>query len=254
MNESTEDNEDNCEETLTKPENISPGRVILILLAIALIIEVMTIISELAAPQSVYRYEYGYDNGEYFPDTDEFGWGEVEYPDDDEVIAAGTACDQLGHFDFTAVSLLDDLYDILKEQDLDVREIDTSSFNEVFEDGGSWYETLITFSLDVPGDDTDYQRLTLNYDTATGALHEIDLFLSDEDRLLSLVRALLTMLNERTETFANNSCEAAVETLRRSIDRGENLYATYQDPQSSAYLAVTLYCYEDGYSVFIGRE
>ncbi len=232
---------------------MSPVQIILVLLIIAAVIEAATIISYRINPLRYEDYGRDQDMDDYFPGSDASARGGLEYLSDDEVKEAGTACTELEHFDLRGESLIGDISEILEEQGLGIADTDTSSFNQIYGDGGSWYETLITFSLSVPGDETGYQRLTLNCDTATGELHEIDLFISDKDRVLNLTEALLEMLNDHTDGTAVPDCGEMVNGLARSLERGENLYET-SGTEESGYTALSLYCFEDGCSIYISRE
>ncbi len=233
-----------------KAPRLGTARIMLVLLIIAAAVEMITVLSWYLNPQS---YDSGYDYDEYLSGADASVRGGIEYLTDEEVMDIGLPCTELGHFDFSGDLILDDILAVIEDEGFGINDTETSSYNQIYGDGGSWYETLLTYYLMIPGDDTGYQRITLNYDTATGALHEIDLFLSDEDTLFDFCDAVLRLLSEHSGAYDDSVRAEAVQDLERNVWRHENMYAVYTFA-GTGNIAVTLYCFDDGYSVYIGRE
>ncbi len=167
---------------------------------------------------------------------------------DEEVITQGVACSQMGHFDILADEVTDEVFYALTEQGYQIIGISTESYNQVYGDGETWYETVTTYNLEIPGEDVDYQSLAVNYDTATGELHEFDIYLSDPVRAAALTGALLELLDQYTEIYGDVNLQAILEDVRTSMNNQSSFYADYGN------VAVTQYSYPDGFSIYIGRE
>lgn len=187
---------------------------------------------------------------EFDIDLGDFRGGTDEDPvmlTDEEVIAQGVPCSQMGHFDILADDVTDEIFYVLTEQGYQIIGIETESYNQVYGNGETWYETVTTYHLEIPGEDEDYQSLGVNYDTATGELHEFDIYLSDPLRAVSLTGALLELLDQYTDIYDDVNLQAILEDLRTSMNNQSSFYGDYGS------VAVTQYSYPDGFSIYIGR-
>lgn len=119
--------------------------------------------------------------------------GDYKELDDDEVIAMGEPCNSVAHFEITGEDLDGPLIRLLESHGLEAAVSDPDSYNERYGDGATWYTTWTEYGLG-NGEHGTEQYLELDCDTATGAVHGIELVLEDPDSLADLTGGILEML------------------------------------------------------------
>lgn len=192
--------------------------------------------------------QYDVDLGTYTGDFHE-EWGD-EYQEltDAEVRAAGEACSSVAHFDISGPELVSPVMWILEEEGLEVSGTNTYSYNEVYDDGTTWYGTWTSLDLR-DGGMGGYQYVELDYDTATGALHQIDITLEDKTILAEVTAEILELLGERDALPKGSECAERVrEELIEAAEREEG----YQLEQGS--LRVEGIAYDSCYCVTIMKD
>jgi len=227
--------------------------VILVLIFAYLIIQfVVAGIGYLASSErSVYIEEPdygGYDDGydeDYFSGSDGSVYHELE---DAEVIERGEACRCRGHFDLSGAGLQQPLEDILEEQGFVITGGYTSSRNEVYDNGDSWFDTVI--SMDIADEESEaYQYADINFDTATGALHEVDMMIEDGSKAAKLAAALLKHMEEEGAIWQDMSyleqASSVLDSLTASGDSGTYVYGEVE---------ISIYAHSDAYGIYISHS
>lgn len=186
--------------------------------------------------------EYDVDLGNFYGEEESWDADYVELEVED-VIAAGVECSSQEHFNVSGEMLLEPLSQILKSHDLAVTEGRVHSYNERYDNGTTWYATWTSYGLNEEDGGAD-QYAEVDYDTATGALHQIDLSLADPQVLAGVAGDALDLLDARG---ALNSGENCAQVLR------EELPAKLKQEGSCELLNGTLYIsgYFDGENYFI---
>lgn len=189
--------------------------------------------------------EYDIDLGDY---TGEAGNSDYQELEDSEVIARGEGCNSAGHFTVKGINLEQPILDILEQAGYQLKRQDTYSYNEVFQDGETWYRTWVTIEVEGNGD-SGYQFVELDSDTGTGRLHEINVSLDDPVRLTEVTCAILEALAQEGELPEDADCIASVaEELQEAFADGIG-YHIMEGPVQIEGIA-----YENRYSVYISHE
>lgn len=189
--------------------------------------------------------EYDIDLGDYTGEDPDIGYQEL---DEDDVAAMGERCNARGHFSVQGRQMEQPVLNILERAGLQVEHQDTYSYNEVYDNGETWYTTWTSISI-AGGAEDSYQYVELDFDTGTGELHEISLSLDDPKRLTSVTCEILDALAGQGEIDADADCLTLVaEELPAAISRGEDYNLL-----EGAVLIEGL-SYEDTYSIYISHN
>lgn len=185
-----------------------------------------------------------YGNEVYETAPAELAYHELE---DAAVIAAGEACSSRGHFDLQGEELQQSLEEILEALGYELEDCYKYSSNEIYDSGESWYDTVI--SMDLAWDENDtYQYIEINYDTATGDLHEVSVVMSDGTAASAVTVAALKYMEDAGAVPQDQACsETVAEELRSGLLSGDNMYYTFGNVEISAF------SHSDGYGIYISH-
>lgn len=190
--------------------------------------------------------EYDVDMGGFYGEEDSWNSGYKEL-EDDEVIAAGVRCNGAGHFDIIgqdAKTLICALFD---DYGLPVEEKSVYSYNEEYDDGATWFATWVTYELQTE-DGSGEQFMELDYDTATGELHQIDLVMEEPEQLKTAVKDILNLMSSHSAILPEENCAEDVEAeLVQTLQSG----GTYEIQMGSVW--VESYYDGDNYAAHIYR-
>lgn len=114
---------------------------------------------------------------------------------DEEVRAAGVVCNSADHFPVSGEALVSALVRLLEQQGLEICGTNTYSYNELYDDGTTWYDTWTSIDLQ-DGEMGTYQYVEVDYDTATGELHQVSLSLEDGPVLVNTAAEVVTFIGE----------------------------------------------------------
>lgn len=114
---------------------------------------------------------------------------------DEEVREAGVVCNSTDHLPVSGEALVQELVRLLERQGLEICGTNTYSFNEVYDDGTTWYDTWTSIDLR-DGEMGTYQYVEVDYDTATGDLHQVSLSLEDGTVLVNTAAEVLAFIGE----------------------------------------------------------
>lgn len=167
--------------------------------------------------------------------------------EDAAVIAAGEACSSRGHFDLQGKELQQPLEEVLEALGYELEDCYKYSSNEIYDSGESWYDTVI--SMDLAWDENDtYQYIEINYDTATGDLHEVSVVMSDGTAASAVTVAALKYMEDAGAVPQDQACsEIVAEELKNGLLSGDNMYYTFGDVEISAF------SHSDGYGIYISH-
>lgn len=166
--------------------------------------------------------------------------------EDGDVIASGEACNSRMHFDIPGETLLDPVKEALDAMGYEVEDSYSYSTNEIYNSGESWFETVISMELAPEDGDDAYQYIEINYDTATGELHEVDVVMSDGEDAVKMAAAVLKYLEDAGA--AEQACsEAAAEELGGALLSGDDIYSTYGNVEISGFT------HSDGCGIYISH-
>lgn len=189
--------------------------------------------------------EYDIDLGDY---TGEAGDSDYQELEDSEVIARGEDCNSAGHFAIKGINLEQPILKIMEQAGYQLKRQDTYSYNEIFQDGETWYRTWVTIEVEGNGD-SGYQYVELDSDTGTGRLHEINVSLDDPARLTEVTCAILETLVQEGELPEDTDCIALVsEGLQEAFADGIG-YNILEGAVQIEGIA-----YENRYSVYISHN
>ncbi|GEM_PF-4256490 len=240
-----------------KPSGHDDKRVPIVLLA-AVIIGIFFVAGFLAiafelrrdhSSVSVESFIFGDDSAEY---TDELGLEEMvedyEELDADEVREAGAACSSYGHFHTTGYEMEDVLFELIAEEEFIIEERQEYSYNERYSDGTTWFSNGVYFYLESDTEEV-YPMLGLDYDTATDALHEVDLILEDPEKIVEITEYVLNYLIDNDDFVPDPAAVEAIKTgLLESFENDEEFTYLIED------VGVYGYVYEGVYVVYIVSE
>lgn len=122
--------------------------------------------------------------------------------DDETVRERGIPCNGYGHFQTDGRTLAMVMQQFIEESEYGytIDSFDIYSNNYDMEEQGiviSWYETIYSLTLKDSDNESVYQYIDVNYDTATGALHEYQSSLCSKEASLSYLEHFLRMVEER---------------------------------------------------------
>lgn len=185
-------------------------------------------------------------------DLDDFGLEDLveDYEEltDMEVVLAGEACNTCGHFQMTGQEMERMIVNLIKEGEYRVDSRDENSFNERYEDGGTWFSSSVTFYLEKE-ENHSYPLISIDSDTATGQLHEVDIGLADPAETVELTGKVLSYLAEKDD-FVNDgtTVEMVLAGLKEAFDQDEDYRYQIGDVRISGYV------FDNDYSVYISCE
>ncbi|MEW4414639.1 hypothetical protein [Clostridium sp. AN503] len=148
--------------------------------------------------------QYDVDLGDFYGEEETWDADYIEL-DADEVIAAGVECSREYHFAVSGTAMEQPLAEILNRHGLDMTGSNTYSYNEQYDNGDTWYVTWTVYDLN-DGENGAYQYAELDYDTATEALHQIDITLEDPQVLGDVSGEVLEMLEESGALLPGENC------------------------------------------------
>lgn len=211
----------------------------MVLLGVAALIS--TLISNITRTVDMYDIDLGGYIGE---ETEEY----YQELNDDEVLDRGEDCNGRGHFAIKGESFEAQVQRILREAGYRIIRQDTYSYNEVQQDGVTWFATWTTIEVEGHGE-SGYQYVELDSDTGTGKLHEINLSLDDPDRLAEVTGAILKALAQEGEFSDDTERITWMATeLSGALVRGEDYYLLEGPVQIEGI------SYEESYSVYISHN
>lgn len=160
--------------------------------------------------------------------------------DEEAVIASGEPCSARDHFAVQGELLLEPLEGILESRGFDVEEIYTYTSNTLEDDGETWFETVTTIELGGDG----YQYVEINYDTATGELHEVYVSMADGEAAAAVMTAALSCMADAGAVSLDAEDTAALqEELDHAVEAEGYQYMVYGNA------AVQVYGHSDGYGI-----
>lgn len=196
------------------------------------------------------KQEYDIDLGNYREEYAESTEEELDYREleDEAVIALGEACSAEGHFPVQGKSLEEPVCRLMEGYGYRISDVSTFSSNEVYGGGLSWYRTWLSIELETEQEDS-YQYIDINYDTATGELHQIEIFLSDRGTAAGVTGDMLELLAEKGAIPEGSEWIHDAETdLAIGFVQQEDFYYTYGTTMIDGYF------YDNGCNVYISCE
>lgn len=191
--------------------------------------------------------EYDVDMGGFY--GEEESW-DTDYQEleDDVVIAAGQQCNSIEHFDISKEEVRKIMELLAEEYGLAVEESMSYSYNEAYENGATWYATWVDYALKDENGNTKLY-IEVDCDTATGALHEIDITVEQPEQLKTAAKDMLDLLEAHGAMPGEENCASVVE---------EELIPALSDMGTyhiqSGTVCVSGYSQEDICTVYIYRE
>lgn len=218
----------------------------------------------LSAVSGIVRMGAGILESEMAVQYDDSGYTEFN---EEDVIAAGERCSGYEHFPADGKQIADTMGQFLDETDygytIELEDIYCDNYEFQEEEGSiSYYETIESFTfedetteqLDYSDENYVYQYMDINYDTATGELHDYVSSLKNPEASLAYLEQFLTL----TETAAGISPEESsipgiMDQARAGIaqeegtfilegifniniyqeEEGVRVYVSYNDPQAA---------------------
>lgn len=184
-------------------------------------------------------------------------YGEEDYQyrtlEDDEVKAAGERCSGEGHFTITGDEMDGEIRRFVETIGYDDIREDTYSDNSVYESDTyqyTQYRTEKYYYLTVPeGGGSD--MVALDWDTATGELHRVDISFEDSDRAVAVMECVLGELVEAGDLPADDYYETGLkdEVLANLAEDAEDGF-WYELPDGEEGVNLYINGGEDG--VYIG--
>nr|WP_314460260.1 hypothetical protein [uncultured Clostridium sp.] len=185
---------------------------------------------------------------------DDYGYRDL---DEAEVIAAEERCSGFDHFEADGRGIADSMVQFLEKGDYgyQISSKETYSDNyEMNEDSGpvTFYETVESVYLEpktAPEESSgeeEYEYVDINYDTATGELHQYVSYLGDPEASLSYLEQFLM--------FTEAAC--GIQTEQSSIPAIMEQAQSRLNQQEGAYILegifdINLYIYEDRIQIYV---
>lgn len=175
---------------------------------------------------------------EFFEDAegyDDYGYLEL---DESEVREAGIACTGYNHFDIDGAAMADSMWNFLNQSVFDYRfekvELYSNNYEINYEEDGpfSYYETIQGINIEeadsqlTPSDDNYiYQYVDINYDTATGQLHDYVSSLKNEEASFTYLEEFLRLAEAESGIAGEDSrIESIMEQLRANTGQENGAY------------------------------
>lgn len=129
-------------------------------------------------------------------EADEY-WYEYEELTDQEVLAAGTACNGMNHFVITGEETEELLRVAMELYGYEFTKVERKTENGRNGDY-CWYESSTVLDLR-PEEEYAEPYIEINCDTVTGALHWVDIDLESREHVIEFVRLVLTAMEEKQQ-------------------------------------------------------
>ncbi|MDW2799104.1 hypothetical protein RZO55_16145 [Clostridium boliviensis] len=164
---------------------------------------------------------------------DDSGYRDLEEAD---VIAAGEPCSGYNHFDADGRAIADSMSGFMKEGDYGskISSEETNSYNyEIEQDNGpvTYYETVksVYFIPDATDDEepyeASYEYVDINYDTATGGLHQYVSYLKDTEVSMAYLEQFLRLTEESCGIKAEqSSIPSIMEQVKSRLSHEDGAY------------------------------
>lgn len=215
---------------------------------------------EKAEPYEQDGWEYGY--GEDYEDDwssreewDYYGDWDYEddyvYVEDEDVIAAGIACSELGHFNISQLEMKERTRQVLTEHGYVTDRTSQDSYNVEMPDYegdivSSEYSTYFRYDIRESDDWRDENEyVELDYDTATGEIHGIEVMVKDKDELVSLSLELLEQLEEGSGLPEGRWSVSVRRDMPEVLDIGDGYWLM------AGNVSIRGYRYDDEYYFYI---
>lgn len=151
--------------------------------------------------------EYNWDYEDDWEDDYEYNYedNDIQILEDEEVIQAGVACNGNGHFNVSGAEMEELAKTVLQHYGYEIKEdqIYRSSYNVEYPDydGGIPYTIYSSYISIIIGEDEEdsEEYLNLEYDTATGQLHGIHLWIEDKETMLGVSIELLELIEKQSK-------------------------------------------------------
>ncbi|MGL5434007.1 MAG: hypothetical protein ACRDBO_01235 [Lachnospiraceae bacterium] len=191
----------------------------------------------------------GDDSEDYTDDFNLEDWVEdYEELDERDVKAAGIACTSCGHFHTTGEEMKEWLFELIVSEGFIVEDTDEYSYNERYSDDTTWFSSSIVYYLEGQKEDS-YPLLAVDFDTATGALHEVDMILEDPGQLVEITESVLKYLIENDDFVPDLSAIKAIKTgLTEAFENDNNFVYETDD------VYIYGYVFDSDYTVYISSE
>ncbi len=158
-------------------------------------------------------------------ETDEF-----RTMSDDEVQSAGVACNSNGHYSIEGICMAEEIERIIKETRYNIDDMSIFSFNYESEeyDDGPWtsYGTTILYDISLSEkvqENIFSESVTVDYDTATGQLHEVSFSMTEPGSAALLAEKILDFLQEQGEIPEKEDYGSVMAgQIAEYSDRGEH--------------------------------
>ncbi len=180
------------------------------------------------------------------PDADS-EWSDTYTEFEDwEVREDGVACTMDGHFAISGENVADWMRELLGAYGLVIADESDYSYNVRYQDDDTWFATWRAYDLETEDEDR-YPYVEINWDTATGELHSVEMMLETTGQYLSMTGDVLAYLKEEGAISAEEQeLFDAAEWAEVVDDRSE-----YEAVEGSFSIWGT--AYGEDYSVMISR-
>ena len=138
---------------------------------------------------------------EEYPGGEEWWQLEPQELTDEEAIALGITCQGEGHFAMQGAELEEIIRQLIREQGYQEGGVRRHSYNTAYcrEDGeciNSFFSSYLTFPLLADRERMYKGYVNMDYDTATGELHEVEIFMQDEEDAIEMAAGILEGLEQ----------------------------------------------------------
>lgn len=148
------------------------------------------------------------EGGEY-PGGEDWWQLEPQELTDEEAIALGITCQGEGHFDMQGAKLEEIIRQLIREQGYQEGGVRRHSYNTAYcsENGeciNSFFSSYLTFPLLADRERMYKGYVSMDYDTVTGELHEVEIFMQDREDAIEMAAGILEGLEQgcgRTDGF-----------------------------------------------------
>lgn len=177
--------------------------------------------------------ELNADSGDFYTESEyeEEDYGLTEM-DEETVRKIGEPCSGYGHFQADGRTVTEELKQFIEESGFGytIDSLDTYSSNYEMEDQEgiiSWYETLDSFTLSDENtaglsesdDGYVYQYVDVNWDTATGEIHEYQSALCSKEASLAFLERFLSLVEEAEASDGESLVPGIMEQAAKGIEK-----------------------------------
>ena len=180
--------------------------------------------------------------GEYASDAETDDWERS----DEEVKAAGVACNGSGHFHVTEREFSFAFQECLVENGFHEWVQEQSSYNQVF-GSFSWYETRSEYILSEG--DAYLGAISVESDTATGELHGVTMYTEDEETFYRMADAVLMAFEEagladdlpEGRAFYEEACGSSEQKTRgQRLQYGMEVSCYIREPEDPEFYQMSI--------------